>query len=271
MFGFFPTWQELGSWSVWSYFLRSAIEIGLLYLLLYYVLVAFERISAGGKIRGLSLVLTGAVVAATVARVLNLHAISWLLQAAIGLSAIILCVVFQPELRRLFTRMGGLFPNNELVGGENLIGQLIDAVTYMVDRRIGALIVIARGDRLDDYINSSPLDCEATAKSVVAFFWKDSPLHDGAMIIRDGRIAAAGVILPLTENIEYKHLPGTRHRAGIGISEDTDAVVILVSEETGTISVADRGKLLRGLTRQDLEVLLGRVFTANARRRTVRP
>jgi len=267
---FLPSWQELGSWSVWAYYVRSAIEIGLLYLLLYYVLMAFERISAGGKIRGLSLVLTGAVLAATIARVLNLHAISWLIQAAIGLSAVMLCVVFQPELRRLFTRMGGLFPNTGLVTGENTISQLIDAVAYMADRRIGALIVIARGDRLDDYINSSPLDCEATAKSVVAFFWKDSPLHDGAMIIRDGRIAAAGVILPLTENIEYKHLPGTRHRAGIGISEDTDALVVLVSEETGSISVADQGKLIRGITRQDLEVLLGRVFAADGRRRGVR-
>lgn len=267
---FLPSWSDFSSWSVWTYWFRTAVEIGLLYLLLYYVLMAFERISAGGKIRGLSLVLAAAVLAATVARVLNLHAISWLLQAAIGLSFVVLCVVFQPELRRLFTRMGGLFPNQEMAGNTGIIQQLVDAVAYMADRRIGALIVIARGDRLDDYINSSPLDCEATSKSVVAFFWKDSPLHDGAMIIRDGRIAAAGVILPLTENIEYKHLPGTRHRAGIGISEDSDALVVLVSEETGAISVADRGKLMRGLTRQDLEVLLNRVFADNARRRTVR-
>ena len=265
-----PVWSDLGSWSVWSYWLRSGAEIALLWLLIYYVLKAFERISAGGKIRGLSLVLAGVVVAATVARVAQLHAISWLLQASIGLSAIIMCVVFQPELRRLFTRMGGLFPNQDLSANASIIGPLIDAVAYMSDRRIGALIVIERSDRLDDYIRSSPLDCEVTAKSVATLFWKDTPLHDGAMIIRNGRIQGAGVILPLTENIEYKHLPGTRHRAGIGISEDTDALAILVSEETGTISVADRGKLLRGLNRQDIEILLGRVFAENTRRKGAR-
>lgn len=258
-------------WSDWVYYGRSALEIGLLWVVLYWVLIAFERISAGGKIRGLSLVLAGVVLAATVARLLQLHAISWLLQAAVGLSALVLCVVFQPELRRLFTRMGGLFPNQDLSASASIIGQLVDAVAYMSDRRIGALIVIERGDRLDDYIKSSPLDCELTAKSVATLFWKDTPLHDGAMIVREGRIAAAGVILPLTENIEYKHLPGTRHRAGIGISEDTDALAILVSEETGTISVGDRGKLLRGLNRQDLEILLGRVFAERARRKGGRP
>ncbi len=263
-------WFQGVDWSTLAFYLRSAIEIGLLWILLYYVLLAFERISAGGKLRGLSLVLAAVVLAAIIARVAQLNAILWLIQAAVGLSAIVLCVVFQPELRRLFTRMGTLFPNQDLSAHANIIGHLIDAVAYMSDRRIGALIVIERNDRLDDYVNNSPLDCEITAKSVATLFWKDTPLHDGAMIIRDGRISAAGVILPLTENVEYKHLPGTRHRAGIGISEDTDALAILVSEETGTISVADRGKLLRGLNRQDLEILLGRVFAAKVRGQAAR-
>jgi diadenylate cyclase len=265
-----PTLGELRDWSFWWYVFRSGIEISLLFLLIYQLLRAFERISAGGKIRGISLIITGVVAAAGTARLLELHAISWLLQTALGLTAIVLCVVFQPELRRLLTRMGGLFPNQDLSRNADIIPALTDAVSYLSDRRIGALIVIERGDRLDDYIKSSPIDCDVTAKTVTTFFWKDTPLHDGAMIIRDARIAAAGVILPLTENVEYKHLPGTRHRAGIGISEDTDALVILVSEETGTISVADRGKLLRGINRQDLEVLLGRVFAQRARRKAGR-
>jgi len=253
-------WGELG------FYVRSTIEITILYLLLYYLLRALERISAGGKLKGLSAALALVMLAAMVARVAQLHAISWLLQASISFSAIIMGVVFQPELRRLFTRLGGWFPNQGLSADATVIAQLVDAIAYMSDRRIGALIVIERSDRLDNYINSSPLDCELTAKSVTTIFWKDSPLHDGAMILRDGRIAGAGVILPLTENIEHKHLPGTRHRAGIGISEDTDALALLVSEETGTISVADRGKLTRGLTRQDLEILLSRVFAGEMRR-----
>ncbi len=258
-----PSWLD---WRELSFYSRSGIEIAILYLMLYWLLVGLERISAGGKLKGLSLAVAGLVCAAMVARVAQLHAISWLLQASIGFSAIIMGVVFQPELRRLFTRMGGLFPNQDLSANASIIQQMIDAITSMADRRIGALIVVERSDRLDDYINTSPLDCEVTAKSVMSLFWKDTPLHDGAMIIRDGRIAAAGVILPLTENIEYKHLPGTRHRAGIGISEDTDALALLVSEETGSISVADRGKLNRGLTRQDLEILLGRTFAGHVRR-----
>jgi diadenylate cyclase len=258
-----PEW--INAPQVW-YYARSAIEIAILYLMLYWLLISLERISAGGKLKGLSLAIAGLVCAAMVARLAGLHAISWLLQASIGFSAIVMGVVFQPELRRLFTRMGGLFPNQDLSGNANIIEQLVDAIAFMADRRIGALVVVERSDRLDDYINTSPLDCEVTAKLVIALFWKETPLHDGAMIIRDGRIAAAGVILPLTENVEYKHLPGTRHRAGIGISEDTDALALLVSEETGSISVADRGKLIRGITRQDLEILLGRIFAGQIRR-----
>lgn len=258
-----PDWLD---WPVLSYYLRSAVEILVLYVLLYYVLMSLERIAAGGKLRGVTVALAVIIVAAMIARLTQLHAITWLLQASVSFIAIILGVIFQPELRRLFTRLGGLFPNQDLSAHASIIGQLVEAITFMADRRIGALVVIERSDRLDNYINSSPLDCEVTAKAIATLFWKDTPLHDGGMIIRDGRIAAAGVILPLTENIEFKHLPGTRHRAGIGISEDTDALAILVSEETGTISVADRGKLLRGLTRQDLEIVLGRVFAANSRR-----
>jgi diadenylate cyclase len=248
-------------WGDLSYYFRSALEIGILAVLIYYLLLALERISAGGKIKGISLFLALMVMAWMVARLFELHAITWLLQASIGFAALILVVVFQPELRRLFTRLGGFFPQQE-AGGSEAVPQLLDALVYMSSRRIGALIVIERTDNLDDYISSSPLDCELTAKSMTALFWKDSPLHDGAVIVRKGRIAGAGVILPLTNNVEFKSLSGTRHRAAIGISEDTDALALVVSEETGAISMADKGSLTRGLSRQDLEVLLGRVFRA---------
>jgi diadenylate cyclase len=197
-----------------------------------------------------------------------LHAITWLLQAGIGISAIVMTVVFQPELRRLFSRLGGFFPNQDLSGNLAIVGYLVDALVYMASRHIGAIIVVERNDRLDDYISSSPLDCEITAKVVTTIFWRDSPLHDGAIIVRNGRIAAAGVILPLTNNVAYKDLSGTRHRAGIGISEDTDALVLVVSEETGQISLADRGKMNRGLSRQDIEILLTREFRGGRREKT---
>lgn len=257
-------WEHL-DWGDLSFYIRSAVEITILFILIYWLLRALERISAGGKIKGISLFLALMVVAWMAARLFQLHAIVWLLQASIGFSALILVVVFQPELRRLFTRLGGFFPQQEVGGDLTAIPQLLDALVYMSSRRIGALIVIERNDNLDDYITSSPLDCELTAKSLTALFWKDSPLHDGAVLVRHGRIAGAGVILPLTNNVEFKSLSGTRHRAAIGISEDTDALALVVSEETGLISMADKGALTRGLSRQDLEVILGRVFRSPER------
>jgi diadenylate cyclase len=256
-----PEWSDLIYWS------RSVLEILIITVVIYQLLLALERISAGGKLRGLSLTLSLVVVAWMVARLAQFHAITWLLQAGIGVSAVVMAVVFQPELRRLFTRLGGFFPNQDLSVNASIVGDLLDAVAYMSSRRIGALIVIERGDRLDEYVNSSPLDCEVTSKAVTTIFWKDSPLHDGAVVVRGGRIAAAGVILPLTNNIAFMQLSGTRHRAAIGISEDTDALALVVSEETGQISMADRGRFSRDLSRQDVEIVLTREFRAGGRSR----
>lgn len=260
--------ERVKQWLVFTdltWYLRSALEIAILAVVIYYVLLALERIAAGGKIKGISLAFAGVVVVWMFARVLQLHAITWLLQASIGFSALIMIVIFQPELRRLFSRLGGVFPGTaEQTAGATVLPQLVESISYMASRRIGALIVIERADRLDSYVATSSLDCELTAKSLIALFWKDSPLHDGAVIIQGGRIAGAGVILPLTDNPEFKSLSGTRHRAAIGISEDTDALALVVSEETGAISIADKGNLTRNLSRQDVEILLGRVFRAAA-------
>ncbi len=253
-------------WSDVFYYLRSGAEILIITVMIYYLLSAMERISAGGKLRGVTLILALVVVSWMIARFFQLHAITWLLQAGIGVSALVMAVVFQPELRRLFTRMGGFFPNQDLSGNASIVAQLGEAIGYLASKRIGALIVFERNDRLEDYVASGPIDCEISSKLITTIFWKDTPLHDGAMIVRGGRIAAAGVILPLTNNPAFRTLSGTRHRAGIGISEDTDALVIVVSEETGQISMADRGQFTRGLSRQDVELVLTREFRAGGRR-----
>jgi diadenylate cyclase len=247
------------------YYARSGIQILLISVVVYALLRALERISAGGKLKGLSLALGMVVLAWIVARELQLHAIVWLLQAGIGISALVLAVVFQPELRRLFTRLGGVFPNADLSANADVLVQLSEALTQMSERRIGALMVFERNDRLDGYINSNPLDCEITAKALITLFWKDSPLHDGAVIVRGGRVAAAGVILPLTTNAEFRDLKGTRHRAGIGISEDTDALALIVSEETGQISLADRGAFTRGLSIAQVQELFAGAFRPPSR------
>lgn len=236
------------------------LQICILALLIYWLLLALERVSAGVKLRGLALSLGLLVLTALGSHFAGMYALSWVLQNAISASAIILAIVFQSELRRLFTRVGGIIGSQSKGDNAMMIDQLVTAVEYLAARRIGALVVIQRNDHLDDYIAAQPLDAQITSKLLCTIFWKDSPLHDGALIIAKGRIAAAGVILPLTENFAFKDLSGTRHRAGIGISEDTDALAILVSEESGIISIADRGAFQRNLSVEDLRILLVRTF-----------
>lgn len=245
---------------IYHHVLNPLLQITILSVIIYWLFLSLEKISAAVKLRGLAIALSVIVFAALASHFAGLHALNWLLQNAISFSAIILAIVFQPELRRLFTRMGGFL--GPQVSGDHalMIEQLVSAVEYLAARRIGALVVIERNDRLDDYIAAQPMDAQITTKLLCTIFWKDSPLHDGALIIAKGRIAGAGIILPLTENFEFKDLSGTRHRAGIGISEDTDALAILVSEETGIISVADRGKFIRNLNADDLRILLGRIY-----------
>lgn len=258
------TWEELHArYAGW---ISPLLQIGVLWALLYWLLRSLERISASVKLKGMAMAIVVIAVASQVSRLFQLHALTWLLENSISFSAIILAIVFQPEVRRLFTRMGGWLPGNSPTDASSALDTVFEAVEYLSDHRIGALIVLERSDQLDNFVSQSPLDCELIPKVLISMFWKDSPLHDGAVVIRGGRIAAAGVILPLTENFQYKDLSGTRHRAGIGISEETDALAVLVSEETGTISVADRGVLSRGLTVDDLELLLRRAFRMGGRR-----
>ena len=208
---------------------------------------------------GVAITISAVVAAAFLARLAQLHAITWLLENAISFSAIILAIVFQSEVRRLFSRMGGWLPSHLAGDTASVIDQLLDAVEFMASRKIGALLVIERTDRLDDYVAASPLDCEITPKILCTIFWKDSPLHDGAMIIRNGRISAAGVILPLTENFEYKDLSGTRHRAAIGIQKTPTHSAWWCRRDRHDFC-SDNGKLITPLTREDLGILLSRSF-----------
>ena len=239
--------------------ISPGIQIIVLAAVLYFPLLALERVSATVKLKGMVLFVVTVTLAALVAGLLRLHIVAWLLRGLIGLLPVILAIVFMPELRRLLTRLGRLLPTGLASADARILVQIQEAVVYMSQHRIGALIVLERSDKLDDYMEAKELDCDATRDALVTIFWKDTPLHDGAMIIRNGRIAAAGVVLPLTENLKYKDMSGTRHRAGIGISEQTDALAILVSEETGNISVADQGNLSSGLSADQLDKVLGQM------------
>ncbi len=193
----------------------------------------------------------------------NLHTIHFILEQFLQIGLIALVVLFQPELRRMLDHLGNM-KITKFLGTEKpvqemmpVIAQTVLACEAMSRERVGALIVFSRDNRLDEYFKTgTKLDAQVSEQLIRNVFFPKAALHDGAMIVRDGRIAAAGCVLPLSESDRLSPDLGTRHRAGVGISEVSDAVVVIVSEETGTISVAVGGMLKRHLASQTLERLL---------------
>ena len=195
--------------------------------------------------------------------VAGLHTINWILDQVLAIGLLAFVVLFQPELRRMLDHLGNvklskLFGTTKPVQEmENVIAQTVMACEVMSREKVGALIVFAREQRLDEYFKTgTQIDGQVSEQLLRNVFFKNSPLHDGAMIIRDGRVAAAGCVLPLSDSHRLSADLGTRHRAGVGMSEASDAVVVIISEENGTISVASGGMLKRHLAPQTLEKLL---------------
>lgn len=194
---------------------------------------------------------------------MHLYTLNFILNQMLTVGLVALVVLFQPELRRMLDHLGSvnlksLLGAQEEVGEmEAVITQTVQACEVMSREKIGALIVFARQQRLDEYFKTGTIiDGRVSEQLIRNIFFTNAALHDGAMIIRDGRIAAAGCVLPLSDSHRLHADLGTRHRAGVGMSEATDALVVVVSEETGTISVAVGGMLKRHLAPQTLERLL---------------
>ena len=194
---------------------------------------------------------------------LHLTVVNYLLRKTVELGLLALVVLFQPELRRILEKVGSsrlssvLGREPQVFSVESAITQTVLACTEMGKARIGALIVFERDNQLSDQMNTGTIiDADTTAELLRNIFYPKAPLHDGAVIIKDGRIAAGGCMLPLTNNANLSRELGMRHRAGIGMSEHSDAVVVIVSEETGSISVAVDGMLKRHLTADTCEKLL---------------
>ena len=193
----------------------------------------------------------------------KLYTINWLMNQLLAIGLLAFVVLFQPELRRMLDHLGNVKfsrffgmtrPVQEM---DAVITQTVRACEAMSREKVGALIVFARDQRLEEYFKTgTSIDAQVSDQLVRNIFFKNSPLHDGAMIIRDGRIAAAGCVLPLSNNENLAPELGTRHRAGVGMSEATDAVVVIVSEENGSISVATGGMLKRFLKVETLDKLL---------------
>ena len=237
---------------------RDAIDILVVAIVLYRIFVMFKETRAVQMLLGLA----GLMVASVLARHFELFSTSWLLDNFWSFWVLALVVLFQPELRRALTRLGEsrLFQGMTLGAREersHLIDEVIKAADALASKRIGALIVLERSTGLRNYAELGvPLDAVVSADLLVSLFLPYSPLHDGAVLVRGDRIIGAGCVLPLTQfKVADKSL-GTRHRAALGLSEETDATVFVVSEETSTISVASHGLLHRHLTPQQVRDLL---------------
>ena len=213
------------------------------------------------------------VVATLLSKVLQLYTLHWILSGVMTVGLIAVVVIFQPELRRGLEYLGRSKFSNVLseVDKEEakyMVGQLVEAVDSMSASHTGALIVIEREISLNDIAETGTvIDAAISAQMLGNIFYEGAPLHDGALIIRGDRLHAAGCVLPLTQNKNLNKELGTRHRAGIGITENSDALVIIVSEETGIISLAQNGKLTRFLDVKKIEKTLLNLYLEESGRK----
>ncbi len=244
---FFETMSMPGFWDLF--------EITLITIIVYQFILFIKGTRGWQMILGLTTLL----LLYYISRWFELRTIEWLLSNLFAYFVFALIVIFQAEIRRGLAQLGkgGIFRGITPHSGEDVIEEIGSAASSLASQRIGALIILEGEIGLRNYIESGiELDSRLSASLLVTIFSPSVPLHDGAIIIKDSRIAAAGCFLPLTRNPMLSKSLGTRHRAAIGITEETDAIAVVVSEETGTISMVTGGKMLRGLSGDSLVTAL---------------
>ncbi|GKI14670.1 membrane protein [Oscillospiraceae bacterium] len=243
----------------------NLVDILLVAFVVYEILVVIRKTRAAQLAKGAVVVL----VVYALANLMNLRTVVWIMQSVLQIGFLALIVLFQPELRRALEQMGRtdkwaatLFKNRKddpslRAKWQNACLAICDAAEQLSDTRTGALIVLERNSNLSEIIRTgTPLNADVNREMLGTIFYEGTPLHDGAVVVRDGVLKAAGCVLPLSDNLEIGKDMGTRHRAALGMSENSDAVVVVVSEETGIISMAKNGVLIRRLDRQNLFNLL---------------
>lgn len=240
---------------------RDIFDIIIVAIIIYALIRLFTKTRAIRMVVGLGIIL----IFARIFEMLNLSTVTWLLSWVLQASAVLVVVLFQPEIRRALEKLGqGSFWSGSATSrkdGEQLIEKFSRAILNMAKHRVGAIVVFERRTGLEEVLETGTvLDSEVSSELVENVFYPNTPLHDGAMIVRNGRIVAAGCFLPLSENKQIASELGTRHRAALGVSEVSDAYVIVVSEERGTISFAFDGILQRHVDAKELKRILGEVF-----------
>lgn len=245
-----------------SYF-KIAVEIIVLWYFIYMVLYFVRGTRTEQLLKGLFII--GAIFVIT--RFLKLDAINWVLARLFPISVIALLIIFQPELRYGLARIGQF---GRYEGDVEIIEEVSQAVIELSSKKIGALIAIEREVGLKTYIESGvAIDGKVTKELICSVFMPRGPLHDGALIIQHARVIAAGCLLPLSHEMSLAKSLGTRHRAAVGLSEETDAICVVVSEETGGISMSVNGKLTRDLAHEDFAKALKGMFAKKKKKRGV--
>lgn len=251
---FEQVWNNITS----SIGITDVIDILIVAFLVYKVMGFIRETRAEQLAKGLILLL----VITLLSDVLHLYTLHWILSGVMTVGLLALIVIFQPELRRALehlgrTRITSLFSEVSQEEAKEMVKETVSAIDSMSKSHTGALIVIEKETSLNDIVETGTvIDAKISAELLGNIFYEGSPLHDGALIVRGDKLYAAGCVLPLTQNKNLSKELGTRHRAGIGMSENSDALIIIVSEETGIISIAQNGQLTRRLTPVEIEKML---------------
>ncbi|GHV50761.1 membrane protein [Deltaproteobacteria bacterium] len=243
---------------------RDILDILLVTLVIYRVIVIAQNTRAGAALHGLLLV----IILYFLTQTLGINTLAWVLENFLSSLVLVIVIIFQRDIRNALTYMGTrknfFFPSRKKSNAV-LLEKISSACAFMAQRKIGALIVLEGSVSLNDVAQGGVvLNAEITREALVSIFWPGGPLHDGAAIIRGNKIIAAGCILPLTTLITGKQDYGTRHRAALGVTEETDAISVVVSEERGITSIAVDGKLTGGIDAARLSNVLGAILEKNA-------
>ncbi|MEW5745423.1 MAG: diadenylate cyclase CdaA [Nitrospirota bacterium] len=247
---------------------QDLVDIVIVAVIIYRLLLIMKGTKAAQMLLGLGVLL----IASFFAKYLQLYTMDWIIQSFWAQVVIVLIILFQPEIRRALAQMGesSFFQNITVAEELKSLEEIVRGTIALANRKVGALIVIEREVSLKDYVEmGTQLDAKVSKELLLSIFHPTSPIHDGAIIIRGNRVVAAGCFLPITLGSEVSRALGTRHRAGIGITEETDAVAIVVSEETGTISVAMSDKFVTHVDMGTLREMLTELFTATKKSKAV--
>ena len=237
---------------------QDVIDIAIVASLIYWIIILIKGTRAAQMFFGLVLIF----IAYITASVLGLKTIYWILSNFLNSIILVIIVIFQADIRRALTTVGNPFLKGYNFGGrEDIFDEIVKASGYLANHKIGAIIALERETGLKNYMEFGiPLDAKISKELLISIFNPVSPLHDGAVIVQQGIIAAAGCFLPLSSNPQISKELGSRHRAALGLSEETDAVIIVISEERGTISIALNGNLIQKITSHELKQHLMALF-----------